>query len=110
MADELASADADAVLAALVLSAQRGGTGASVTLYALAEAIQERLRALREIEAERAKPRVVVRQVSFISGITLAAFVLLSPGFFAPYGRRWGRSSWRFCWPCMSLPSGRCGG
>lgn len=91
MADELASADADAVLAALVLSAQRGGTGASVTLYALAEAIQERLRALREIEAERAKPRVVVRQVSFISGITLAAFVLLSPGFFAPYGTPLGQ-------------------
>lgn len=91
MADELASADADAVLAALVLSAQRGGTGASVTLYALAEAIQERLRALREIEAERAKPRVVVRQVSVISGITLAAFVLLSPDFFAPYGTPLGQ-------------------
>ena len=54
-------------------------------------AIQERLRALREIEAERAKPRVVVRQVSVISGITLAAFVLLSPGFFAPYGTPLGQ-------------------
>ena len=85
MADELNSADADAVLASLMLSAQRGGTGASVTLYALADTIQDRLKALREIEAERAKPRVVVRQVTIISGLTLAAFMLASPSFFAPY-------------------------
>lgn len=86
MADELNSADADAVLASLMLSAQRGGTGASVTLFALADTIQDRLKALREIEAERAKPRVVVRQVTIISGLTLAAFMLASPSFFAPYG------------------------
>lgn len=86
MADELNSADSDAVLASLMLSAQRGGTGASVTLYALADTIQERLRALREIEAERSKPRVVVRQVTIISGITLVGFMILSPGFFTPYG------------------------
>jgi len=85
MADELNSADADAVLASLMLSAQRGGTGASVTLHGLADTIQERLKALREIEAERAKPRVVVRQVTIISGLTLAAFMLASPSFFAPY-------------------------
>ena len=86
MADELNSADSDAVLASLMLSAQRGGTGASVTLYALADTIQERLKALREIEAERAKPRVVVRQVTLISGLTLVVFMVASPGFFAPYG------------------------
>jgi len=85
MADELNSADADAVLASLMLSAQRGGTGASVTLHGLADTIQERLKAMREIEAERAKPRVVVRQVTIISGLTLAAFMLASPSFFAPY-------------------------
>lgn len=91
MADELASVDADAVIAALLLSAQRGGTGASVTLHALADSIQERLRALREIEAERSKPRVVVRQVTAISGLAFAGFMLVSPGFFAPYATPMGQ-------------------
>jgi len=86
MADELHSPDSDAVLAALVLSAQRGGTGASVTLHALADSIHDQLRALREIEAERAKPRVVVRQVTGITVVTLLGFMVLSPEFFAPYG------------------------
>lgn len=86
MADELNSPDADAVLAALMLSTQRGGTGASVTLYSLADSIQDRLRALREIEGERAKPRVVVRQVTVITIVTLVAFGIFAPAFFAPYG------------------------
>ena len=66
LADELDSADADAVLAALALAAERGGTGAGATLAALADNISDRLRALREIETERAKPRIVVRQVAII--------------------------------------------
>lgn len=86
MADELRSADADAVLAALVLSVQRGGSGASTTLHALADSIQDRLRALREIEAERSKPRAVVKQVTIITVGVLAFGLLFARDFFAPYG------------------------
>jgi hypothetical protein len=86
MADELDSPDSDAVLAALTLSANRGGTGAQATLAALAESIQERLRALREIDAERAKPRIVVRQVTTITLVVLGGAFLLGGGFFDPYG------------------------
>lgn len=85
MADELDSADADAVLAALALAADRGGTGAHATLSALADAIADRVRALREIEAERAKPRVVVRQVTGITLGVLAAALAFGGGFFEPY-------------------------
>lgn len=85
MADDLDSADADAVLAALALAAERGGTGAQATLTALADAIQERLRALREIETERAKPRVVVRQVTAITLVVLAAALVFGGTFFEPY-------------------------
>lgn len=88
MADRLDSADADAVLAALILCAHRGGMGAVATLTALSESIQQRLAALREIEAERAKPRVVVRQVTVITLVALAATMIFSRGFFAPY-RTW---------------------
>lgn len=85
MADSLDSPDADAVLAALALAAHRGGTGATSTLNALTESIQDRLKALREIETERAKPRVVVRQVTIISLAVLGAALVVGGDFFAPY-------------------------
>ena len=85
MADELDSADADAVLAALSLAAERGGTGAQATLTALADAIQDRLRALREIETERAKPRLVVRQVTVITLVVLGGALVFGGSFFEPY-------------------------
>ena len=91
MADELESADADGVLAALAIASSRGGIGARAMLAALAENTQMRLRTLREIAAERAKPRAVVRQ---IVGITLAILVAvrwLSPDYFAPYGTPTGQ-------------------
>lgn len=91
MADELESADADGVLAALAIASSRGGIGARAMLAALAENTQMRLHTLREIAAERAKPRAVVRQ---IVGITLAILVAvrwLSPGYFAPYGTPTGQ-------------------
>lgn len=91
MADELDSADADGVLAALAIASSRGGIGARAMLAALAENTQMRLRTLREIAAERAKPRAVVRQ---IVGITLAILVAVrwfSPGYFTPYGTPTGQ-------------------
>lgn len=85
MADELQSADADAVVAALAIAASRGGAGARATLSALSDNIQDRLRALREIAAERAKPRAVVRQVTIITLSVLGAALLLNPSFFSAY-------------------------
>ena len=84
-ADDLDSADADGVVAALILAARRGATGASLTLQALADSLQAQLKSRRVIEVERSKPYVVVRQVTVISLLTLAGVYLLSPGFFAPY-------------------------
>jgi tight adherence protein B len=86
MAEELDSPDTDAVLAALALAAQRGGTGARVTLEALADNLQDRLRALREISTERAKPRFVVRQVTLITVTVLGLALLFGGSFFAPFG------------------------
>lgn len=90
-ADELGNADADAVVASLILAVRRGGSGAIVSLSALADSIQERLRALREIEAERAKPRAVVRQVTAITLVVLAGAMVFGRGFFAPYGTPLGQ-------------------
>lgn len=92
LADDLDSPDADAVLASLVLAAHRGGTGATSTLAALADTIQERLKALREIESERSKPRAVVKQVTIITLVLLSGSLLLARDFFAPYGTPVGQA------------------
>ena len=85
LADELDSPDADGVIAALMLAVNRGANGASLTLQALADSLQAQLKSRRVIEIERAKPYVVVRQVTVISLITLGGVYLLSPAFFEPY-------------------------
>lgn len=85
MADALDSPDADAVVAALMLAANRGANGASVTLQALADSLQATLTGRRAIEVERSKPYVVVRQVTIISLGTLAAAFAVSPRFFEAY-------------------------
>lgn len=91
MADELASPQTDAVIAALILAAERGGTGATATLNGLADSIQGRLAAAREIETERAKPRIVVRQVTVIMLAVLGVALVVGRGFFAPYGTPLGQ-------------------
>lgn len=85
MADELDSPDADAVIAALMLASDRGGVGAAQTLTTLSDSIQERLRALRDVESERAKPRVVVRQVTAITMVVLTLALVTNPTYFDPY-------------------------
>jgi len=90
-ADALDSPDSDAVVAALILASNRGSNGASATLSALADSLQSQLKGRRVIETERSKPYVVVRQVTVITMVTLAAAFVLGRGFFAPYGTPLGQ-------------------
>lgn len=90
-ADDLNSADADQAIAAVVIAAERGGTGATLTLSALAESLQARIRAMREIATERAKPRIVVRQVTAVIGLVLGAALIVGRDFFAPYSTLFGQ-------------------
>ena len=85
-ADDLDSPDADAVIAALILASSRGSNGASVTMHALADSLQDQLKGRRVIETERSKPYVVVRQVTIITAVTLAVAFVFGRNFFAPYG------------------------
>lgn len=81
----LNSASADGVAAALAIASNRGGTGARSSLIALSAALQDRLRALREISAERSKPRTVVRQITVLTAVILSVELIFNPRFFAPY-------------------------
>jgi len=83
-AEDVDHADADAVAAALIVAGQRG-TAAATTLEALADAVQDRLAAARDMENERAKPRIVVRQVTAITGVVLGLALVTSPAYFEPY-------------------------
>ncbi len=85
LADDWDSPDSDAVVAALILAAARGGVGVTATLRELADSIQHRLTSLREISAERAKPRVVVRQVTLVTTVMLFAALTLGGDFFQPF-------------------------
>ena len=91
LADEHDTPEVDAVVAALMLASQRGGTGTSDTLMGIAEATQERLRAMREIESERAKPRIVVRQITLITLVVLGVALVLGGQYFDPYGTLTGQ-------------------
>ena len=88
-ADDVDHPEADAVAAALVVAGQRG-TGAAATLGALADALQDRLTAARDVDNERAKPRIVVRQVTVIIVVVMAVSLITSPAYFAPYGHGLG--------------------
>lgn len=92
LADQLRTPETDAVLAALGLAAHRGGTGATAILTSLSTTIEQTLAAHREIEAERAKPRIVVRQVTAITVGMLGIAFLFGGDFFSPYATPLGQA------------------
>lgn len=91
LADDLDSADADQVIAAVLIASQRGGTGASATLTALAGGLTDRAKAMREIGTERAKPRIVVRQVTAVIGVVLGVALVFGRSYFTPYASLLGQ-------------------
>lgn len=90
MADELDNAEADAVLMALSVATRRP-RGASTTLTAIADTIQERLKIVRAIEAERAKPRQTARLVTVISAGMLGLLFVFARSFLAPLSTPMGQ-------------------
>lgn len=82
MADSLDNAESDTVIASLKLAVRRT-SGAAGNLTAIADNLQERMKVLREVEAERAKPRQEARNVTIVSALILAAIALFSRSYLA---------------------------
>lgn len=82
-ADELDNAESDAVVASLVLATTHP-VGATRNLTAIAENLQDRLKVLRDIEGERAKPRNTSRNITIISLVMIAMLAVAAPTFLAP--------------------------
>ena len=85
LADRLDNPESDAVIASLILATRRSGVGLSSSLNQLADNIQDRLRALREVERERDLPRSRVRQITAIACVMVAAAAFLGD-YLRPYG------------------------
>ncbi|MEI2811934.1 MAG: hypothetical protein V9F00_17630 [Nocardioides sp.] len=66
-ADELDDSTGDLVAANLILGARRRGAGLASVLEGLAESVAADVRARRQVEADRAKPRATARWVTLIS-------------------------------------------
>ncbi|KGN41024.1 type II secretion system F family protein [Knoellia aerolata] len=89
-ADDLDDATGDVVAANLILGARRRGSGLASVLDALAESVAADVRARREIEADRAKPRATARWVTVIT-VSVLAFLALTGQYVAPYGSPFGQ-------------------
>lgn len=71
-ADDLDDPTGDLIAANLILGARRRGPGLASVLDALAESVAADVRARRQVEADRAKPRTTARWVTIITVVVLA--------------------------------------
>lgn len=83
-ADELDDATGDLVAANLILGARRRGAGLASVLEGLAESVAADVRARRQVEADRAKPRATARWVTLIS-IGVLVILAVSGTYVRPY-------------------------
>ena len=89
-ADDLDDATGDLVAAALILGSRKRGPGLAAVLTGLAESTADDVRARRQIEADRAKPRATARWVTILSAGALTVLAL-SGQFLAPYATPLGQ-------------------
>lgn len=90
-ADDLNDPTGDLIASNLLLGARRRGTGLATVLNALAESVGSDVRARREIEADRAKPRSNARLITLIT-LGVLAFLALSGDYIAPFGTPFGQA------------------
>lgn len=90
-AEDIDDATGDLVAAALILGARKRGPGLAAVLTGLGESTAADVRARRQIEADRAKPRATARWVTILSASALAVLAL-SGQFLAPYATPAGQA------------------
>ena len=89
-ADDLDDATGDLVAGNLILAARRRGAGLANVLDGLAESVAADVRARRQVEADRAKPRATARWVTIISA-TVLVVLGLTGSYIEPYGSPLGQ-------------------
>ncbi|GAB3769965.1 Flp pilus assembly protein TadB [Nocardioides ginsengisegetis] len=89
-ADELDDPTGDLLAANLVLGARRRGAGLASVLEGLAESVSADVRARRQVEADREKPRATARWVTLISASVLV-LLAVSGTYVEPYRSSFGQ-------------------
>lgn len=90
-ANDLDDATGDLVAGNLILAARRRGAGLAKVLDGLAESVAADVRARRQVEADRAKPRATARWVTIIS-TTVLVVLGLTGSYIEPYGSPLGQA------------------
>ncbi|MFH5824709.1 type II secretion system F family protein [Georgenia sp. AZ-5] len=83
-AEDLDDATGDLIAANLILAARRRGAGLAAVLASLAESVETDVRARRQVEADRAKPRTTARWVTIIS-VAVLGVLAFSGDYVTPY-------------------------
>jgi Flp pilus assembly protein TadB len=91
-AAEVNDPSADKIAGVLILRERNGGPGLADVLTALAEDLDERARMVREVEAERAKPRANMRTIVVVTGLLIAGMVLFARTFLSSYSTALGQA------------------
>jgi len=89
-ADELDDSTGDLIAANLILGARRRGAGLASVLEGLAESVGADVRARRQVEADRAKPRATARWVTLIS-VSVLGILAISGSYVEPYASPLGQ-------------------
>lgn len=84
-AAEIADPVADKVVGVLILRERNGGPGLADVLTALASDLDYEVRMLREVEAERAKPRGNMKTILIVTGLAVGGMLLLMRPFLSVY-------------------------
>lgn len=84
-ADEVDDAAAERVAGALILRSRHGGRGLADVLLGLAGDLEERTRMVREVEAERAKPRSSTRIIMLIVVVALVLALVWGRDYLSVY-------------------------
>lgn len=90
-AREVGDPAADKIAMVLILRERNGGPGLAEVLTALAADLDERSRMVREVEAERAKPRANMRTIVVTTLILVVGMTLFARTFLSGYSTAFGQ-------------------
>lgn len=82
---------ADKIAGVLILRERNGGPGLADALTGLATDLEQRSRMLREVEAERAKPRSNMRTIVIVTAVLVVGMMLFTRPFLSPYSSALGQ-------------------
>lgn len=92
-ADQVGDPAAEKIAGVLILRDRNGGPGLADALTALAQDLDERARMIREVEAERAKPRANMRTIVTVTAVLVVGMMLFARTFLSGYSTPAGQQS-----------------